>query len=516
MALEVTILDGYTDEPAGLGVPPYIDVYPRYIAGAVWSLVTDAKVKYYTIDEARRNWNSFFEVASRSKYTIVVAGVVVPGKYLGGNPLTANETLMIGKLLEKTRTFSVLAGPAARFGMGLEGGKPATPPSDFKKVYDAVVTGDPEVYVANLIREGPERAEPWRRRESYDEIEKFILKGTRLILQHPNHGYNLTVELETFRGCSRWVVGGCSFCIEPLYGRPMVRRAENIIREAEALYRLGARSFRLGRQTDILVYGSKKLGEEEFPAPNPEAIERLFRGLRTVIGNSNLHIDNVNPGTIARHEALALKTLKCIVKYHSPGDVAALGLESADERVIAENNLNTSPEETLKAIELVNHVGSIVGWNGLPHLLPGINFILGLPGETRETYRKNLEFLKTLLKRRLMVRRINIRKVMVVPGTRLYRKWDDSILRKHRTHAEHFKWVVRHRFDPAFLKMVVPKGRVLRYVFVELCKDNVSYGRQLGSYPILVEIRGKLKPPRTVNALIVGHKGRSVKAVLAE
>ena len=34
-ALSVTIVDGYVDEPAHFGVPPYISTYPRYVAGAL-------------------------------------------------------------------------------------------------------------------------------------------------------------------------------------------------------------------------------------------------------------------------------------------------------------------------------------------------------------------------------------------------------------------------------------------------------------------------------------------------
>jgi len=37
----ILIVDGYNDEPGGLGVPPYIDVYPRYIAGAAWAARKD-------------------------------------------------------------------------------------------------------------------------------------------------------------------------------------------------------------------------------------------------------------------------------------------------------------------------------------------------------------------------------------------------------------------------------------------------------------------------------------------
>ena len=47
ITMAYTILDCYTDEPAGLGVPPYLGTYPRYIAGYF------GKVNYITIDDLR-------------------------------------------------------------------------------------------------------------------------------------------------------------------------------------------------------------------------------------------------------------------------------------------------------------------------------------------------------------------------------------------------------------------------------------------------------------------------------
>ncbi len=67
----VVILDGYTDEPAGgLGVPPYLDVYPRYVAGAVWSVDKSIDVKYFTIDQVRSDWASFVRVANEARYSL--------------------------------------------------------------------------------------------------------------------------------------------------------------------------------------------------------------------------------------------------------------------------------------------------------------------------------------------------------------------------------------------------------------------------------------------------------------
>ncbi len=74
----------------------------------------------------------------------------------------------------------------------------------------------------------------------------------------------------------------------------------------------------------------------------------------------------------------------------------------------------------MKAIEIINKVGASRGYNGLPELLPGINFILGLPGERRESYRLNREFLEEILRRKLLVRRVNVRKILALPTTRVY------------------------------------------------------------------------------------------------
>ncbi len=81
----VLIVDGYTDEPAGLGVPPYLDIYPRYLYGA--ALKAGALPKYLTIDQVRRDVRKYVDEAKRSELVIIIAGALVPGKYLGGEPL---------------------------------------------------------------------------------------------------------------------------------------------------------------------------------------------------------------------------------------------------------------------------------------------------------------------------------------------------------------------------------------------------------------------------------------------
>lgn len=511
--MRALIIDGYTDEPAGLGVPPYVDVYPRYVAGAIWSADSGAEVRYVTVDYARQHLDLVLKYAASCDLVVFVAGVVVPGKYLGGEPIKLEELVRWASLIEGG--VKVLGGPVARFGYGAAGGRPAVPPESFEKYFDLVVKGDVEVVVYNLVKEKlrVEAVDPTEVRYGYELVNKFAVKGSRIVEQHPNWGWNLIAEIETYRGCPRWVTGGCSFCVEPLYGAVTFRDVEQIAAEVEALYRCGVRHFRLGRQPDILAYGARGVNEVEFPKPNPGKIEELFRSVRAAApGLEVLHIDNVNPGTIAHHEEGAREALKVIVKYHTPGDVAALGIESADPGVVKANNLKAGPEDSLKAVRVVNEVGAARGWNGMPELLPGINFVLGLRGETKDTYRLNMEFLRSILREGLMVRRVNIRQVLALPGTRMW-PIGDRVVRAHRRYFREFKRRVRAEFDKPMLRVVVPRGTVLKALFVEAHEGKYSLARQVGSYPLLVYVTENLGVRTKLDVVVVEHGHRSVKGI---
>ena len=43
------IVDCYTDEPSGLGAPPYLSVHSRYLAGAL--KFTNQEYEYINIDD---------------------------------------------------------------------------------------------------------------------------------------------------------------------------------------------------------------------------------------------------------------------------------------------------------------------------------------------------------------------------------------------------------------------------------------------------------------------------------
>ncbi|MEM4755156.1 MAG: radical SAM protein, partial [Pyrobaculum sp.] len=320
--MRLAVVDGYTDEPAGLGVPPYLDVYARYVAGAA-ELAGVETVHYFTIDTLRQDWAKSLSHLAEYDVVVVIAGVTTPGKYLGGTPISLDEILDIGRVEGPVK---ILGGPVAKFGYGIEGGTVAVPPSKFRRYYDVVVSGDVDLVVYRALTEGLEKAVPSETHKDFYLVDEFAVRGAKIVLQHPNYGKNLIVELETYRSCPRYVTGGCSFCTTVAYGPVITRSIEGIVKEVEALYKAGVMHFRLGRQADFYTYMAHDVGREDFPRPNPTAIERLLVGIRNAApGLRTLHIDNVNPGTVARWREESIQITKLLVEYGTPGNVAAMG-----------------------------------------------------------------------------------------------------------------------------------------------------------------------------------------------
>jgi len=510
--VKVTILDGYVDEPTCLGVPPYISPYPRYISGAIWTFNRKASISYVTIDQIR-NDKKILGALAKSDLLVVIAGMSVPGRYLSGYPSSPRElkNFLIG--LEKP--LKVLCGPAARYGFGLSGGKKTVDITMIKDTFNLFITGDPEIVIYELMKNKFDinKVDTSLCRKNANTIREFAIIGSNIVNQHPNFPNYLITEIETYRGCPRTISGGCSFCSEPSKGLPNYRPYYDIHDEIRELYKAGVRHFRLGNQPCIFSYMAKNTGKNEFPQPNPDALEKLFRGVRQVAPDlKTLHIDNANPGIIARYPKECRQIAKTIIKYHTPGDVAALGVESVDPVVIQKNNLKASSEEVIKAISLLNDVGSKRGINGMPELLPGLNFVFGLDGETKKTYQLNYEFLKDIMIQNLLLRRINLRQVIPIPGTKMY-NIGSKIINKNKREFQHFKRKVQENIERPMLEKILPKGTILRNVFTELYKGKVTFGRQIGSYPLLTGIPGIFPLHHFYDIKITDYGYRSITGI---
>lgn len=510
--LKVSILDGYIDEPTCLGVPPYISPYPRYIAGAIWSYDKSAQIFYVTIDQIR-NDNTLLDVLSKSDLIVVIAGMSVPGRYLSGFPVSPNE--LVSFLSNMTKSLKILCGPAARYGFGVAGGRKTREIDAVSDVFDFIVRGDGEIVVFDLLENKFDfnNVDSSKCRENASVIRDFALKGSNIVSQHPFFPDYLIAEIETYRGCPRSIVGGCSFCSEPSKGLPDFRFVKDIVNEIHRLYEYGVRHFRLGNQPCIFSYMAKDAGKKEFPEPNPDALEKLFKGITIMAPDlKTLHIDNANPGIIARYPDKCRRIAKTIVRYHTSGDVAAFGVESVDPIVIKKNNLKASADEVFSAIKLLNDIGSKRGSNGMPELLPGLNFVFGLEGETKKTFDMDYEFLKNILDEGLLLRRINLRQIIPIPGTKMYQTGNKLVVRNKRFFQQ-FKRKVKENIEQPMLKRVLPSGTVVRDVYTEKYDGKLTFSRQLGSYPLLIGVPGVLPLQRFLDVKVMDYGYRSVTAL---
>ncbi|MEA3458075.1 MAG: radical SAM protein, partial [Candidatus Thermoplasmatota archaeon] len=63
------------------------------------------------------------------------------------------------------------------------------------------------------------------------------------------------------------------------------------------------------------------------------------------------------------------------------------------------------------------------------------------------------------------------------------------------------------------LKKMLPEGTVLKDVLTETYKGKLTFGRQMGSYPLLVGIPGIHPLHITIDVKVIGHGYRSITGV---
>jgi radical SAM superfamily enzyme with C-terminal helix-hairpin-helix motif len=76
-----------------------------------------------------------------------------------------------------------------------------------------------------------------------------------------------------------------------------------------------------------------------------------------------------------------------------------------------------------------------------------------------------------------------------------------------------FKKKVREEIDAEMLKLVVPRKTILRDVLTEKAQGNITFGRQVGTYPLLVGIPYKVPLGTTLDVIISDFGQRSVTGV---
>ena len=508
------VLDGYEDEPAAFGVPPYVGFHIRYLCGVLEA--RGIEYDYLTIDQWRsigrkQGEETQRKILANASGIACIAGAVVPGKYVRGTPISLRETKEIIRDLPSGQP-AIFGGWAIR-GWRQQGWNPLRS-NLFLALQDTDATLD--YFLANG---------EWKHsRRTAEQWTKFAQLGaqSKAVVKHPDLDGPLTFEVEVYQGCVRFK-RGCKFCIEPKKGVPIWREPEDIIEEVRRAHESGVKHVRLGGMTDTYTYMAEGVKELEYPVPNPEPIARLLHGLRDDERLGILHSDNGNPSIIAEHLEESEEITKTLVETLSDGAVLSFGLESADPAVHEANWLNCDSQQLKSAIRLINKYGRERGERGLPKLLPGLNFIAGLNGESAQTYHMNMDLLREIRAEGLALRRINIRQVegegfQEIPSEEF--NW--------------FKTTCRDEIDKPLLEELFPLGQVLKDVYWEAHdgrtrlekhlseehrseairgKAGVSFGRQIGAYPILIGAEYHIPLETQSDILVTGHGARSITGV---
>lgn len=478
--IKTFLLDGYLDEPSCLGVPPYISPHIRYVYGSLLDAgIPKEYIDYKTIDDFRNNWEQNTERLESYDLFIIIAGTTVPGNYLGGRPISLKEIKQLGNhVFYPTK---VLGGPITLVKNQMSGYDILTKETAALDIYSRLKNLDFDKLKSSAA----------------DHISRWAKLGARLTKLHPSYP-NVVCELETFRGCPR--SKHCAFCSERLKTLHYFRSPAQIINEVNSLSNFGNHYYRLGCQTDILSYPRDQKNRLK-----PKVMQELYAGIREADPDLKvLHLDNINPATIIQSGEKSREILEIITKYNTEGDTAAFGLESADPQVLQRNNIEADPELAFQAIRILNEIGS-KRVNGVPKLLPGINFLHGLIGEREETFEYNYNFLKRVFDAGLMLRRINIRQVVQINN------YPTADIDKRK--FKEYKKKVNENINKPMLKRVFPANTILKNVRIEKIEGKISYGRQLGTYPILVAVPGNLKINKFYNVKVIDHGYRSITAL---
>jgi radical SAM superfamily enzyme with C-terminal helix-hairpin-helix motif len=88
-----------------------------------------------------------------------------------------------------------------------------------------------------------------------------------------------------------------------------------------------------------------------------------------------------------------------------------------------------------------------------------------------------------------------------------------EIAHEHKQQFKQYKQAVREEIDNPMLQRVAPPGTVLEDVHLEYHQDGKTFGRQLGTYPLLVAVPGERPLASVIDVAVTDHGYRSVTGV---
>jgi anaerobic magnesium-protoporphyrin IX monomethyl ester cyclase len=253
----------------------------------------------------------------------------------------------------------------AHGGILVLGGSHATAvPKAIDPVFDKVVIGEGELALLDLLNDCRKNAgKRFYQRELVKDIDFFSFPARHLLPLDSIVSHDLVergkpaTSLITSRGCCN----ACSFCAsKTMWGqRVRFRSPGNVIAELEQIMEVyGVRHFRFHDDTMSL---------------NKSRLLEMCKKMEPL---------NIRWRAHTRVDCSDMETLKAMKRAGC--DEIGFGIESASQRVLDVNKKRIKVEQAKKAIRNAKDAG----------LKVRLFFIVGLPGETKDTWKLNIDFIE--------------------------------------------------------------------------------------------------------------------------
>lgn len=199
--------------------------------------------------------------------------------------------------------------------------------------------------------------------------------------------------IEITRGC----VYACKFCQTPFVNKARFRHRsiENIAHYARLMAANGLRDYRFLTPTS-LSYGTQD------ESVNIDAIESMLATVRSIVGKQRRIFYGTFPSEI-RPEHVSEQNLAVLKKYVD-NDNIIIGGQSGSQTVLDSSRRGHDVESIINAVKISIKAG----------FRPNVDFLYGLPGETREDARLTIKLANQLAD---LGARIHNHTFMPLPGT---------------------------------------------------------------------------------------------------
>lgn len=268
--------------------------------------------------------------------------------------------------------------------------------------FDAVAVGEGEVTFLDLARalsagDGPEGVRGLLLPGGGKTPRSALRRGPHELDRFPSWaaGHRKVGPIEISRGCPH----GCTFCQTSfLFGGMRHRSLENVLGHVRTLVARGITDIRFNTP-DAFAWGSPGgRGVDE------GALEALLAGTRGIVGTAGRVFFGSFPAEVRpEHVTPAAVSL---VRRWCDNDNLVLGAQTGSPRLLGTLRRGHGVDHVRRAVDLVAGAG----------LIPYVDFILGLPGETEEDAVSTVRLMDDLVGRGAV---IHAHTFMPLPGTPL-------------------------------------------------------------------------------------------------